>query len=374
MTPLDKRVNEPEGSHLPSLSAFPSRPAPLTWPQRFLAVLAAALFAGLAGLGGWGSFHAVQDVARPWFGDQAWVVPIGIDVGILALVAVSLLMEWLRMPMPILRWTALAFTAATVWLNTAAAGGDPTGIVMHAAMPVLFIIFVEAVRHAVRRRAGIAAGNVREGIPLARWILAPYRTAKLWRRMVLWQITSYPEALRTEQRRLYAENLLCARYGSKWADHAPADVVWMLKNGVHLDQAFDRVADLTDTDGVVAFAHSSAPPVSLIEEDAPDERPEESTSAQTGAADEALAAFDPRLRAWEIVSVQPNISGEDLGLLLGCGREEGISLLGSLKEHHEQLGRMPAWRPHSAARTAPPMKVIDWPGASSQQRAASRIG
>src|SRR5690606_33950891 len=118
-------------------------------------------------------------------------------------------------------------------------------MVMHAAMPVLFITFIEAVRHAIRRRAGIAAGTVREGVPVARWLLAPLSTFRLWRRMVLWQITSYPDALRAEQRRRHALALLDDHYGRKWKSKAPADVVWMLRDGVMLDQALDRVTALT---------------------------------------------------------------------------------------------------------------------------------
>ncbi len=111
---------------------------------------------------------------------------------------------------------AFAFTAATVWLNVSAAHGDITGMVMHAAMPILFITFIEAVRHAIRRRAGIAAGTVREGVPTARWLLAPFSTFRLWRRMILWQITSYPDALQAEQRRRHALALLDDHYGRKW--------------------------------------------------------------------------------------------------------------------------------------------------------------
>jgi hypothetical protein len=83
---------------------------PLTRAQRVLAGVGGLFFAGLAGLGGYGSFASVQDVAEPWFGDQAWIVPAGVDLGILALVSVALLLEWLAMPMPALRWMAFAFT------------------------------------------------------------------------------------------------------------------------------------------------------------------------------------------------------------------------------------------------------------------------
>jgi hypothetical protein len=35
-------------------------------------------------------------------------------------------------------------------------------------------------------------------IPLIRWLLAPWSTLLLWRRMALWQITSYRTAIDTE--------------------------------------------------------------------------------------------------------------------------------------------------------------------------------
>src|SRR5690606_26600463 len=146
----------------------PAAVAPLTRAQKTLAAFGGLLFAGLAGLGGYGSFASVRDVAEPWFGDQAWIVPAGVDLGILALVSVALLLEWLAMPMPALRWMAFAFTGATVWLNVSAAHGDATGMVMHAAMPVLFITFIEAVRHAVRRRAGPRGRPRRPLAPRAR--------------------------------------------------------------------------------------------------------------------------------------------------------------------------------------------------------------
>ncbi|WP_182908055.1 DUF2637 domain-containing protein [Microbispora sp. H13382] len=51
------------------------------------------LVVALAVLGGIGSFATLRRLAEPWFGPQAWIVPIGIDLGILALLAWDLLME-----------------------------------------------------------------------------------------------------------------------------------------------------------------------------------------------------------------------------------------------------------------------------------------
>ncbi|MEO3829513.1 DUF2637 domain-containing protein [Actinomadura sp. B10D3] len=292
---------------------------PLTRAQRVLAGAGGLFFAGLAGLGGYGSFASVQDVAEPWFGDQAWIVPAGVDLGILALVSVALLLEWLAMPMPALRWMAFAFTAATVWLNVSAAHGDVTGMVMHAAMPVLFITFIEAVRHAIRRRAGIAAGTVREGIPVARWLLAPFSTFRLWRRMVLWQITSYPQALTAEQRRRHALALLESHYGRKWKARAPADVVWMLSDGVMLDEALARVTELT------------APKPAPEPERKPEpEQPQRKAPAKKTQRVPRSVATDNEARALAIIDAEPGITGAELARRLGISSRQGQRLLSRL--------------------------------------------
>ncbi|GAA4231581.1 hypothetical protein GCM10022254_29150 [Actinomadura meridiana] len=297
---------------------------PLTRAQKVLAGVGGLFFAGLAGLGGYGSFASVRDVAEPWFGGQAWIVPAGVDLGILALVSVALLLEWLAMPMPALRWMAMAFTGATVWLNVSAAHGDSTGMVMHAAMPVLFVTFIEAVRHAIRRRAGIAAGTVREGIPVTRWLLAPFSTFRLWRRMVLWQITSYPDALVAEQRRRHALALLDHHYGRKWKSRAPADVVWMLRDGVMLDQALARVTELT-----------APPPEPPAPAPTPEPEPEPSKKASPKKAPRRQpvprsVATDNEARALTILDAEPDITGAELGRRLDISARQGQRLLSRL--------------------------------------------
>ncbi|MFA1538536.1 DUF2637 domain-containing protein [Actinomadura monticuli] len=295
---------------------------PLNRAQRVLAGVGGLFFAGLAALGGYGSFASVRDVAEPWFGGQAWIVPAGVDLGILALVSVALLLEWLAMPMPALRWTAFAFTAATVWLNVSAAHGDVTGMVMHAAMPILFITFIEAVRHAIRRRAGIAAGTVREGVPVARWLLAPISTFRLWRRMVLWQITSYPQALAAEQRRRHALALLDDHYGRKWKSRAPADVVWMLKDGVMLDQALSRVTDLTAPE-----PEPEPRPQSQVRPPAPE--PKAPPKPRKASVPRSVAT-DNEARALSIIDAEPDITGAELGRRLNISARQGQRLLSRL--------------------------------------------
>ncbi|MFC4906932.1 DUF2637 domain-containing protein [Actinomadura gamaensis] len=171
------------------------------------------LIVTLATLGGIGSFTTVRAMAEPWFGDRAWSVPIGMDVGILVLLAWDLLMEYLDMPWPVLRWVAWSYIAATVTINVLAAHGDVAGSLMHAAMPMLFITVVEGIRHLIRHHVGLAYGTRTERIPTRRWLLAPVSTALLWRRMALWNITTYREALQMEYRRLTTVGQLQEQYG-----------------------------------------------------------------------------------------------------------------------------------------------------------------
>jgi Protein of unknown function (DUF2637) len=181
-----------------------------------VALIVAPLIGGLAALGGLGSFATVRQAARPYFGHLAWIVPVGMDVGILILLAWDLLMAYLDLVWPVLRWVAWAYIAATIAVNVGAAHGDLAGGVMHAAMPVLFITVVEGVRHLVRQRVGLASGRRREPIPVARWLLAPLSSGLLWRRMVLWNVTVYHHGLRLEYEHLLAVSGLQQRYG-RWA-------------------------------------------------------------------------------------------------------------------------------------------------------------
>jgi hypothetical protein len=193
----------------------------------------------IAAIGFAGSYAAVRDLAeRKGFGEFAPFFPIGIDAGIVVLLSLDLLLTWLRIPFPLLRQTAWLLTAATVAFNGAAAWGDPLAVGMHAIIPVLFIITVEAARHAVGRITDIAADRHMEGVRLWRWILAPIPTFRLWRRMKLWELRSYQEVIDLERDRLVYRARLRARYGRAWRRRAPVEARLPLKLahlGVPLD-------------------------------------------------------------------------------------------------------------------------------------------
>ncbi|WP_405854612.1 DUF2637 domain-containing protein [Streptomyces sp. NBC_00090] len=191
-------------------------------------VIAGALI--IAGIGFAGSYSAVRELAvLKGFGTFSYFFPIGIDAGICVLLALDLLLTWLRIPFPLLRQTAWVLTAATIAFNGAAAWPDPLGVGMHAVIPVLFVVAVEAARHAVGRIADITADKHMEGVRLTRWLLSPVPTFRLWRRMKLWELRSYEQVIKLEQERLIYQARLQARYGRSWRRKAPVEALMPLR-------------------------------------------------------------------------------------------------------------------------------------------------
>ncbi|MFH0242953.1 DUF2637 domain-containing protein [Streptomyces sp. HK10] len=202
----------------------------MTRTHRILIGVVVAGAVVIAAIGFAGSYAAVRDLAeQKGFGGFAPFFPIGIDAGIVVLLALDLLLTWIRIPFPMLRQTAWLLTAATIAFNGAAAWPDPLGVGMHAVIPVLFVVAVEAARHAVGRIADITADKHMEGVRISRWLLAFPSTFRLWRRMKLWELRSYDQVIRMEQDRLIYEARLRARYGRTWKRRAPVEALMPLR-------------------------------------------------------------------------------------------------------------------------------------------------
>ncbi|MEU8621342.1 DUF2637 domain-containing protein [Streptomyces sp. NPDC048623] len=202
----------------------------LTRTHRILIGLVVAGAVIIAGIGFAGSYAAVRELAvDKGFGNFSYFFPIGIDAGICVLLALDLLLTWIRIPFPLLRQTAWVLTAATIAFNGAAAWPDPLGVGMHAVIPVLFVVAVEAARHAVGRIADITADKHMEGVRLTRWLLSPIPTFRLWRRMKLWELRSYEQVIKLEQERLVYQARLQARYGRMWRRKAPVEALMPLR-------------------------------------------------------------------------------------------------------------------------------------------------
>jgi len=174
------------------------------------------IMAALIALGGMTlSFRAVRAEMAPAFGAWALLVPIVVDLAVFVFSGVDLVLARLDMSHPLARWTVYAATAGTVWLNYSA-GGSAAGRTAHVLMPSIWVVFVELMRHVVRRQTSLATGSLREPIPAARWLLAPVPTFLLFRRMVLWRQHSYRAALAMERRRLEAVAIARQWHGRAW--------------------------------------------------------------------------------------------------------------------------------------------------------------
>ncbi|MFC5910879.1 DUF2637 domain-containing protein [Streptacidiphilus monticola] len=214
------------------------RPAITKAHRALIGMVATGAFI-IAGIGFAGSYAAVRVLAtRKGFGVFAYVFPVGVDVGIAVLLALDLVLTWMRIPFPLLRQAAWLLTAGTIVFNAASSWGDALAMGMHAIIPVLFIVVVEAARHAVGRIADITADRHMESVRLIRWVLSPIPTFRLWRKMKLWELRSYDEVVRLEQNRLVYRAHLRAQYGRLWRRQAPIETVLPLKlakYGVPLD-------------------------------------------------------------------------------------------------------------------------------------------
>jgi len=202
----------------------------LTRVQKFLVGVVVGGALVIAGIGFAGSYAAVRELAlKKGFGNFAYVFPIGIDAGICVLLALDLLLTWIRIPFPLLRQTAWLLTVATIAFNGAAAWPDPLGVGMHAVIPILFVVSVEAARHAIGRIADITADKHMEGVRLTRWMLSPLPTFLLWRRMKLWELRSYEQVIKLEQERLVYQARLRSRFGRAWRRKAPVESLMPLR-------------------------------------------------------------------------------------------------------------------------------------------------
>ncbi|REE62402.1 uncharacterized protein DUF2637 [Streptomyces sp. 3212.3] len=198
------------------------RPAvpPLTRPEMGLAGLGALAAAGVGALGLISSFDAVSTAAAHWGFGEPWMLPVGIDVAIPVFTVANLLLIRMDMALAWVRFVPWALTLITCGLNIAA-GHSLSAKLAHGTMPLLWVVFSEIGAHIYAVRIGAATGRRMEKVRFSRWMLAPLSTFALWRRMTLWEVTSYTDALARERERLLARADLRERYGRAWRRKTP---------------------------------------------------------------------------------------------------------------------------------------------------------
>ncbi len=209
--------------------------------QRYAAVGVVVAASCLFGYGVAGSYRSIERLAAVHHVPLAALVPVGIDGGLVGAVLLDIVLTWTGYPV---WWLSRSLTLGTIAANGAAGWPDPVATGLHPAAPVMILAVIEATQSVLLHRTPSAIAERREPVPLARWLLAPWPTWMLWRRMVLWQVTSYRDALETEQRQLRAFHQLRRRYGANWAEQVPDDLAWMLRDGVMIEDAIRMASEL----------------------------------------------------------------------------------------------------------------------------------
>ncbi|WP_329334730.1 DUF2637 domain-containing protein [Streptomyces sp. NBC_00663] len=264
---------------------------PLTRPEMGLAGIGALAAAGVGALGLISSFDAVSAAALRWGFGEPWMLPVGIDVAIPVFTVANLLLIRMDMALAWVRFVPWVLTLITCGLNIAA-GQSLWARVAHGTMPLLWVVFSEIGAHIYAVRIGAATGRRMEKIRFSRWLLAFPSTFLLWRRMTLWEITSYSEALAREKERQLARADLRERYGRGWRRETPRRERVML-----------RMGDLTPT---------TALPVTPEPEPEPEQVPQEPQSAAPKALRKRPAKSKPKTqRTFEELLTEARKETED---------------------------------------------------------------
>ncbi|MFE7443734.1 DUF2637 domain-containing protein [Streptomyces chartreusis] len=274
-----------------------------------LAGLGALAAAGVGALGLIASFDAVSEAAARWGFGEPWMLPVGIDVAIPVFTVANLLLIRMDMALAWVRFVPWVLTLITCGLNVAAGHGT-WAKVAHGTMPLLWVVFSEIGAHIYAVRIGAATGRRMEKIRFSRWLLAPLSTFALWRRMTLWEVTSYAVALEMERERQLARADLRERYGRRWRSQTPRRERVMLRMG-ELAPARDH-APLTQES-----KPEQAPEEPKRTPKAPRKRPTGKAKAAQRTAAELLAEARTATADWTDAA----INAEALRKALHCGAQ-----------------------------------------------------
>ncbi|MFJ3141425.1 DUF2637 domain-containing protein [Streptomyces halstedii] len=231
---------------VPAPPAAVSGTPPRTVGNTLRALTGLAIVGGtvLASIGFTGSYSGLVTLGQQHhFGWFAHVFPVGIDAGIVVLLALDLHMIRKGTPWPVVRLVAHVLTILTIAFNAAAAPGpvrsDLVGAAMHGVLPVLFIVAVEAARRLLIKAARIEAGVDAAGVPLHRWVLAPWSSWSMFRSMKLYGLASYTQAVDMEQAHVVYRELLKQLTGREKRKATPVErlPLTMARFGLSVDDA-----------------------------------------------------------------------------------------------------------------------------------------
>ena len=222
----------------------PGRLPPMSGPLKWVVSVLGAASLALAVMSFIGMFSVVQEAIRPWHHHQSWMIPVGTDLGIIVTIAWNIVFKAIGMRPRGLRLVTWLFIGLQMGLNVGAAHGDPLGSLSDVVLPSLFVVLAEILQFFIRMHRKRVTASERERIPPARF-LADWRGSRdLRRRMILWDVNKYSEALDMQQQALRAEASLAVMYGPGWRKKAPADLLSLLNTKKYLDEACAEIKRL----------------------------------------------------------------------------------------------------------------------------------
>ncbi|MDH2388169.1 DUF2637 domain-containing protein [Streptomyces sp. HNM0663] len=302
---------------------------PLGKAERVLlgAVGPAGIAVGALGLAS--SFDSVSRAAADWGFTAPWMLPIGIDFAIPVFTAANLLLIRLGMPLVWVRFVPWALTLVTCWLNVAA-GTSVSAKVAHGTMPLLWVVLSEIAAHVYAVRIGVATGRRMERIRRSRWLFAPCTTLLLWRRMVLWEVTDYREALALEKQRQLARAELRETHGRSWRRTAPRRELALLKLGEVAPEGVLPPPD-RDPDSDIRPPQQKRPRRRI--------RPDKASPRMTW--DEALAKSREVTASWPYEA----LDAESIRKAVGCSQDRSRRLRDALRAEREPQADAPEFAP-----------------------------
>jgi hypothetical protein len=310
-------------------TSIPETPAasgvpPLTRPELGLAGVGALAAAAVGALGLISSFDAVSAAAASWGFRSPWMLPVGIDVSIPVFTVANLLLIRMDMALAWVRFVPWVLTLITCGLNIAA-GHSLSAKLAHGTMPLLWVVFSEIGAHIYAVRIGAATGRRMEKIRFSRWLLAFPSTFALWRRMTLWEVTSYTAALVLEKERQLARAELREEHGWRWRSKTPRRERVMLRMG--------DLAPATEQDTPAPPPASNAP----AQPPAPKPRPRRRLNAK--ATGKPQRTFDELLieaRAATATWLDGELNAEAIRAAVHCSATNARSLRDALKAERAQ--------------------------------------
>jgi hypothetical protein len=240
------------------ISAEADEPAPaaslrFSKGETVLAAFAVLVASGVSGLGLYSSYDSVKKKAQlptrlgGWgWGAEAWMLPIGIDLSILAFSLINLLLIRADRPAAWVKWIPRLGAAGTIYLNWESGPSLPAQI-GHAVLAGLWVVFSEIGAHLYAAHIGEAKGRVRmDRIRVSRWLLQPISTMRIAHYMKSYEESSYTRALSRDQEWRVYRAMLRQDYGVCWRFKAPSEKLAPLQlasHGLTLEKALE-VPDL----------------------------------------------------------------------------------------------------------------------------------